>query len=186
MYRAGRPNWVAAVLNRCWAVVGTLGLGRNRLVTLQVRGRRTGRIVSFPVVVADLEGERSLVAMLGEHAAWVANVRASGGRVVLRHGRREPVGLEEVDSGDRPPILRRYLQVAPRGPTTYPGRPARAHRRLRARRRPVPGLPRPRRHGQLAIMALVTVSFVPCVRRASVHTGVRANRMEVDWCPDRT
>jgi hypothetical protein len=51
--------------------------------------------------------------MLGDETSWVRNVRAAGGRAVLRHGRREPVALEEVPVERRPPILRRYLQVAP-------------------------------------------------------------------------
>lgn len=113
MYRRGRPNRLAALLNRGWAVVGSAGLWPNRLVTLEVRGRSSGRRVSFPLMVADYQGERYLVPMLGEGANWVANVRAAGGRVVLRHGRREAVRLEEVPQGARAPILRRYLQVAP-------------------------------------------------------------------------
>jgi hypothetical protein len=56
------------------------------------------------VVVADYEGERYHVAMLGQEANWVKNVRAGGGRAVLRHGRREAVRLEEVDAGARAPI----------------------------------------------------------------------------------
>jgi deazaflavin-dependent oxidoreductase (nitroreductase family) len=83
------------------------------LSTLEVRGRRSGRLISFPVVVADYEGERYLVAMLGEGANWVANVRAAGGQAVLRRRRREAVRLEEVDPDARAPILRRYLQLAP-------------------------------------------------------------------------
>jgi hypothetical protein len=43
---------------------------------------------------------------------WVANVVAADGRAVLRHGRREPVLLEEVEAGRRAPILRRYVEVA--------------------------------------------------------------------------
>jgi len=113
MYRSGRPNRVAALLNRGWAVAGSAGLWPNRLVTLEVRGRRTGRLTSFPLMVADYQGERYLVAMLGEGANWVSNVRAAGGQAVLRHGRREAVRLEEVDPRARAPILRRYLQVAP-------------------------------------------------------------------------
>jgi hypothetical protein len=70
-------------------------------------------MTSFPVVVADYEGERYLVAMLGERSNWAANVRAAGGQAQLRHGRREPIHLEEVDPHDRAPILRRYLEVAP-------------------------------------------------------------------------
>jgi len=113
MYKSGRPNRLAAFLNGIWRLVGLAGLPPHRLNTLEVRGRRTGRPTSFPVVVADHQGERYLVAMLGEGVNWVANVRAAGGQAVLRHGRREPVRLEEIDPGARAPILQRYLQVAP-------------------------------------------------------------------------
>ncbi len=112
MYRGDRPHVMAAVANRVLAVTASTGhLGR--VVTLEVRGRRTGRLRSFPVVVADYDGERYLVAMLGENANWIRNVRAAGGHVVLRHGRCESVCLEEVDSSTTAPILQRYLQVAP-------------------------------------------------------------------------
>ena len=80
---------------------------------LEVRGRRSGRLRSFPVVVADCGGERYLVAMLGEGANWAANVRAADGEAVLHHGRREAVRLVEVDPEDRAPILQRYLELAP-------------------------------------------------------------------------
>ncbi|HME04687.1 MAG TPA: nitroreductase/quinone reductase family protein [Solirubrobacteraceae bacterium] len=113
MYESGRPNRLAALLNGIWRWVGSLGLGGSRVNTLEVRGRRTGRLTSFPVVLADYEGERYVVAMLGEGANWVANVRAAGGQAVLRHGNHETVRLEEVDVGARAPVLRRYLQVAP-------------------------------------------------------------------------
>lgn len=111
LYSGKHPNRVAAVLNRGQAVFAAAGVGPRRLVTLEVRGRSTGRRVSFPVVVADHEGQ--IVAMLGNEANWVRNVRVAGGEAVLRHGRRERVHLELVDPGDRAPILRRALQVAP-------------------------------------------------------------------------
>jgi hypothetical protein len=105
MYRGGRPNRVARFLNGIWRRMAAAGLAPQRLNALEVRGRLSGRRTSFPVVVADHEGERYLVAMLGEHVNWVANVRAAGGQAVLRHGRRsEPVRLEEVDPGARAPI----------------------------------------------------------------------------------
>lgn len=113
MYANGHPNRLAAWLNRGWAAIASTGLGRGRLVTLEVRGRRSGRPITAPLIVADVHGERYLVAMLGERAQWVANVRAAGGRAILVHGRREPVQLEEVAPLDRAPILRRHLQVAP-------------------------------------------------------------------------
>jgi hypothetical protein len=82
-------------------------------VAVEVTGRRSGKTVSFPAVIADYGTGRYLVSMLGEDTNWVRNVRASGGRAVLRHGAREPVILQEVDIDQRAPILRCYLQCAP-------------------------------------------------------------------------
>ncbi len=113
MYRGQHPNRLAAVLNRGTAAAVAVGIGPKRLAELEVRGRRSGRRLSFPVVVAEYLGGRYLVAMLGEEANWVRNVRAAGGEAVLRHGRRERVLLEEVEPAARAPILQRYLQVAP-------------------------------------------------------------------------
>jgi deazaflavin-dependent oxidoreductase (nitroreductase family) len=101
-------------MNRASALQFSAGhLSPTRAVTLEVVGRRSGRTISFPVVVADYQGERYLVSMLGQEANWVRNVRAAGGRAVLRRGGHEAVHLTEVDVGSRAPILRRYLEVAP-------------------------------------------------------------------------
>jgi deazaflavin-dependent oxidoreductase (nitroreductase family) len=114
MYRGGRPRRLARALNRISALQFSAGLlSPQRWMTLEVAGRRSGRRISVPVVVADLGGERYLVSMLGEDAQWVRNVRAAGGRAVLRRGGREQVRLEEVEPAARAPILRRYLQLAP-------------------------------------------------------------------------
>ena len=85
----------------------------TRLIALEVRRRRAGRVISLPVVVADYERERYLVALLGNDTNWVRNARAANGRAVLRHRRRETVRLEGLDPSERAPILRRYLVLAP-------------------------------------------------------------------------
>jgi deazaflavin-dependent oxidoreductase (nitroreductase family) len=113
LYRGGRPNLFARLQNRSTAVAFAAGILPRRAAALEIRGRRSGRIISFPVVIADFEGQRYLVSMLGRNANWVHNVKAADGRAVLRHGRRETVRLEEVDRSASAPILRRYLQVAP-------------------------------------------------------------------------
>ena len=114
MYGGGRPNWLARILNRISAIQFATGLlAPSHWVTLEVTGRRTGRRISFPLVVADYHGERYLVAMLGESANWVRNIRAAGGRAVLSHRGRAAVRLEEVAPDRRAPILRRYLALAP-------------------------------------------------------------------------
>lgn len=114
MYRSGRPNALARALNRVSAVHFASGvLVPYRGVTLEVPGRRSRRPISFPLVLVTLDDERYLVAMLGERTNWVANVRANDGRAVLHHGVAEQVRLVEVDVEARPPILRRFLQLAP-------------------------------------------------------------------------
>ena len=101
-------------MNRLDAAQFSAGLlSPRRAVTLEVRGRRSGRVISVPVAVADYQGQQYLVSMLGNGSNWVRNVRAAGGHAVLRRRRRQPVLLEEVEVGARPPILRRYLAVAP-------------------------------------------------------------------------
>ena len=123
LYRGRRPHRLASVLNRATATLASAGLAPERLVTLEVQGRRTGRRISQPVVVADYEGARYLVAMLGEGANWVRNTRAAGGEAVLHHGSREVVRLEEVDPAERAPILKRYLELAPGARAHMPIRP---------------------------------------------------------------
>jgi len=113
LYRGGRPNRFARLQNRGSAIAFAMGVWPKRVASLEVRGRRSGRLVSLPVVIADYDGERYLVAMLGEGTNWVRNVRADDGRATLLHGRREEVQLEDVPADARPPILRRYLAVAP-------------------------------------------------------------------------
>ncbi len=96
LYRGQRPNWIARMENRAWGALFSSGILPDYLVTLEVTGRKSGRTVSLPVVVAVVDGQRYLVSMLGENVHWVQNVRAAGGRAVLRRGGREEVHLEEV------------------------------------------------------------------------------------------
>jgi len=113
LYRGQRPNWLARVMNRASAVVASLGFTPNYMETLEVVGRKSGRIFSLPVVIAVVAGERYLVSMLGENVHWVENVRAAGGRAVLRSKGREEIRLEEVPTDRRAPILKAYLHRAP-------------------------------------------------------------------------
>jgi hypothetical protein len=115
MYRSGRPNWLARPQNRLSSLAFGAGLMPRRAASLEVIGRRSGEPVTLPVVIADWEGVEYLVSMLGERANWVKNVRAAEGIAILRRGREEPIRLDEVAIEDRPPIIRRYAEVAPSG-----------------------------------------------------------------------
>lgn len=113
MYSGRRPNWMARMTNRVWAIVAARRVISNGVVTLEVMGRKSGRVVSFPLVMAVVDGQRYLVSMLGDHTQWVQNVRAAGGKAVLRSGGYEDVQLEEIPAEQRAPILKAYLQAAP-------------------------------------------------------------------------
>jgi deazaflavin-dependent oxidoreductase (nitroreductase family) len=93
--------------------VFSAGIAPNYVATLEVRGRKSGRVFSLPVALAIVDGQRYLVSMLGEKVAWVQNVRAAGGKAVLRHGRRQEIRLEERPAAQRAPILKAYLKRAP-------------------------------------------------------------------------
>jgi deazaflavin-dependent oxidoreductase (nitroreductase family) len=112
LYTGGRPNALSRRLNAAQAWVTSRGMTPSLMVTLETRGRRTGKTSSVPLVVAELGGERYLVSMLGENADWVRNVRANG-EAVLRYGTVEKVRLEEVAASERAPILQAYLHRAP-------------------------------------------------------------------------
>jgi hypothetical protein len=119
-YRGSRPRWSARITNRLGAITLAAGIGPNRAATLELRGHKSGRTISFPVVVADYQGERYLVAMLGQKTNWVRNLRAGDGRAVLQRGQREDVSLVEDLSDKRAAILRRYLELAPGARPFFP------------------------------------------------------------------
>jgi hypothetical protein len=119
-YRGGRPRRWARIENRLMAIASAAGILSRASAALELRGRKSGRLISFPVAIADYQGERYLVAMLGEKTNWVLNARATDGRGVLRHGRSEEVRLVEDFSDHRAAILRRYLEVAPGARPHFP------------------------------------------------------------------
>src|SRR5262249_59491659 len=101
------------VVNRGVAAVFSWGVAPDYLVALQVTGHRSGRTISLPLAIVIVDGERYVVSNLGADVAWVRNVKAAGGRAVLRHGRTEPVHLEELAVERRAPIFKNHLRLAP-------------------------------------------------------------------------
>ena len=144
MYESGRGDAMARRMARFWARVHSLGLLPTRWVTLEVPGHRSGELRRFPLGMADVDGEWFLVSMLGE-CAWVRNVRAAGGRVVLRRRRARACTLQEVPVEDRGPILRRYVDKVPGGRPHIPVDRGAPVARVPSRRRRLSRLRRDRR-----------------------------------------
>ena len=85
----------------------------KRVAAREVRGRRSGRVISFPVAIAHLEGQRYLVSMLGKNANWVRNLKPpTAGRCCAMAAARACT-WRKLPPSLRAPILQRYLQVAP-------------------------------------------------------------------------
>src|SRR5579863_1208913 len=111
-YRNWRPTRLGKISNRAWALVTGLGLTPKILLTLQVKGRSSGRLCSTVLVVANHQGQRYLASMLGEGSEWVRNVRAAGGEAFIKRGRSRPVKLIEIAPKERAPILQAWCKVA--------------------------------------------------------------------------
>jgi len=112
LYRGKRPNWIAKMLNGAIANSASKSVASDGVVALEVIGRKSGRIVSFPLVMVRVDKQRYLASMLGE-SQWVRNVRAANGKAVLRSGGYEDVQLEEIPANQRAPLLKAYLHAAP-------------------------------------------------------------------------
>lgn len=112
LYSGKRPNWIARTLNRGIAKSASKNISPDGVVALEVIGRKSGRIVTFPLVMTVVDGQRYLASMLGE-SQWVRNVRTADGRAVLRSGGYEEVQLTEIPATERALILKAYLQAAP-------------------------------------------------------------------------
>ncbi len=103
-----RPTKLTQMMNRFVSWLASLGVTSSDTVTLEVKGRRSGRVRSNPVTWVEHDGERYLVSPRGE-SEWVRNVRAAGGDAEIRHRGRQRVRLEEVPAEERAPIIKAYL-----------------------------------------------------------------------------
>ena len=103
-----RPGAAERAFRRALVLLLRLGLVRGHFYVLEVRGRKTGRLISLPVDPIDLDGKRYLVCARGE-SNWVKNARAAGEIVLARAMQRQPFGAREIASDARPPILKAYL-----------------------------------------------------------------------------
>jgi deazaflavin-dependent oxidoreductase (nitroreductase family) len=97
-------------LGRFGALLTSLGLAPRDAVTLEVAGRKSGRVRRTPILVTRHRDGDYLVSLAGE-SQWVRNVRAAGGEAVIRRRGRREVRLEEVAADDRAAIIAAYLDA---------------------------------------------------------------------------
>lgn len=119
-YRDWHPTRLGKFVTRALAWLSGLGLTPRILLTLRVKGRRSGRLRDTVLVVTRHEGQSYLVSMLGEGSEWVRNVRAAGGEAFVKRGWSHPVRLVEIPAAQRGAILKAYCQVATSGRQHFP------------------------------------------------------------------
>ena len=103
-----RPGPVERMFGRALTLLVRLGVIRGHFFVLEVRGRKTSRIISLPVDPIDFAGKLYLVCARGD-ANWVKNARAAGEIVLGRALRREHYRVRELPADERAPILKAYL-----------------------------------------------------------------------------
>ena len=104
-----KPSPITQVMNKILGAAASAGITPGHMISIEVKGRRSGEVRSTVINTVDYNGERYLVSPRGE-TQWVRNVRAAGGQATLRHGGRTEVRLEEVPAGERAPMLQAYLR----------------------------------------------------------------------------
>jgi deazaflavin-dependent oxidoreductase (nitroreductase family) len=96
------------------AVIGPLarvGLAGRHTYILTVRGRKSGRAYSTPVILIE-DGERWLISPYGE-VGWVRNARAAGEVEISRARSSETLRIDEVAPEQAAPVLKQYLKDVP-------------------------------------------------------------------------
>lgn len=97
------------VFNRFVRRLARMGISVAGSRELRVVGRKSGELRTVVVNLLDLEGTKYLVSPRG-HTEWVRNLRAAGGKVELRVGRRvEPFQATEFADDAKIPVIRAYL-----------------------------------------------------------------------------
>jgi deazaflavin-dependent oxidoreductase (nitroreductase family) len=106
-----RPPRALAFANRGLERALRRGRGPRILRLLTVRGRRTGRPHTTPIVpVANDDGGIWLVSAYGE-TAWVRNTRAAGQLELSRGDEHTVYDAAELEGPDAAPVLRTYLAM---------------------------------------------------------------------------
>lgn len=106
--RYDQPGPVARAGNELIRWLAEAGISIAGSHALRVRGRKTGRYRSVVVNVLAVDGRRFVVSPRG-NTQWARNARAAGQVETGPRWRRREVRIAEVGDGDKPALLRRYL-----------------------------------------------------------------------------
>ena len=97
-------------VNRMMARMIRWNIAPPHTYLLTVRGRKTGKPYSTPVMLVEEDDQRWLVAPYGE-VGWLKNARAVGEVTLFRHGKTETVRIQPVGAEASALVLKRYITL---------------------------------------------------------------------------
>jgi hypothetical protein len=89
------------------------------IAKLSVRGRKSGRWRTVPIVVLQREGRRYLVSYRGG-SDWALNLEVSRTARLKTKAGPEEIEVEEIPIAERPPLLAAYVAEFGKMPTVAP------------------------------------------------------------------
>ncbi|NWJ47910.1 MAG: nitroreductase family deazaflavin-dependent oxidoreductase [Chloroflexi bacterium] len=111
MPKAYQRNFIVKFVNTLVTFLTKLGIAPKNQYILEVKGRKSGKIYTTPVILVVENTRRWLVSPYGE-VQWVKNARAVGQVTLKRKGLTETVTITEIDGTERGEILKKYLKLA--------------------------------------------------------------------------
>jgi deazaflavin-dependent oxidoreductase (nitroreductase family) len=77
--------------------------------SIRVRGRKSGKLYTMPVLPLEYQARRYLVAPRGD-THWARNLRAAGMGELRWKGRKEPFRAIEIPPSERRPLVDAYVR----------------------------------------------------------------------------
>jgi deazaflavin-dependent oxidoreductase (nitroreductase family) len=90
-------------------ILGPLMVALGVTPSIRIRGRKSGKLYSMPVLPLDYEGKRYLVAPRGD-THWARNLRAAGQGDLRIKGRTEHFTATEIPASARGPLVDAYVK----------------------------------------------------------------------------
>lgn len=109
MAKQYRLGFVRKMINRIVANRLRQGKMAGNTYLLTTLGRKSGLERTTPITLAELDGNRYLVAPYG-NVGWVYNVRAAPMAELSQGEHVEEINLTEVDAAEAGPVLKKYVQ----------------------------------------------------------------------------
>ena len=108
MSKQYQVNSMVRFANRFMIRLNRWGIAAPNSYVLTVRGRKTGKTYSVPVLLVEEHRQRWLVSPYGE-VSWVRNARAAREVTLSRKGRSEVLKIHEASPQESAPILKQYI-----------------------------------------------------------------------------